>query len=300
MVGKLRRPTDPGNDAPTADARSPHCSPPSSPTPPTEAVVVTPAPTDPPTTPAPAKKKIARRAPRLRPRPLLLRQPTTRAWRRTGSRRAIVVVDRRRAKITMKALLAANNATVNTMLCRVEPLPACRGGRQVPRRPSHHRRPSLRQRPSRRPRRPPSRRAAGHQRRPARSPPAGQHHPRPGRPDHPRRVARRPRGRAIRIAAQQPDPDGRNSLLRPVPDLLRRAPCLARQHRRHQRCPVVRPRGQRPAHSPVQQLRLGPLGVSTPTTTAPLILPVLGLPTLPWPGSPCQPCRPRPFPANRQ
>jgi LysM repeat protein len=123
MVGRLPAP------APTQATLAPSTSAPTTllavvaPTPaPTEAVVVTPAPTDPPTVPpttaAPVQKKAA-------PKSTTTQAPTPTVVQAADSACAltytIVSGDAwssiaSRAKVTMKALLAANNATVNTML----------------------------------------------------------------------------------------------------------------------------------------------------------------------------------------
>jgi len=85
---------------------------------PTEAVAVTPAPTDPPTTPAPVKRKVV-------PKTTTTQAPAPTAARaadNTCSAMYTVVSGdawssiASRAKVTMKALLAANNATTSTML----------------------------------------------------------------------------------------------------------------------------------------------------------------------------------------
>ncbi len=84
---------------------------------PTEAVAVTAAPTDPPTTVA-AKKKAAPKTPTTQAPPPTAAQAADKACATTYT---IVSGDSwssiaSRAKITMKSLLAINNATVNTML----------------------------------------------------------------------------------------------------------------------------------------------------------------------------------------
>ena len=86
--------------------------------PPTEAVVVTAAPTAPPTTAAPAKKKAATKTTTTQAAPPTVAQAADKACALTYT---IVSGDSwssiaSRAKITLKALLANNNATASTML----------------------------------------------------------------------------------------------------------------------------------------------------------------------------------------
>jgi len=85
---------------------------------PTAAVVVTPAPTEPPTTAAAAKKKVATTT---TPAPAPTAAETQSADQACAATYTIVKGDAwssiaSRAKVSMKSLLAANNATVNTLL----------------------------------------------------------------------------------------------------------------------------------------------------------------------------------------
>ena len=172
----------------------------------------------------------------------------------------------------MKSLLAANGATVNTLLLPGKTICLPAG----PLRPAPSA-PSLRRPPSRRttqPKTPTSTHLPQPPRRPAHS---HRRRPTPTRGPRPRRSSAMcgpttSKTRLIRIATRGEQPDSHGPqllLLRPVPDLLHRSQHVAGQHGHHQRRPAVRPTVNATAALALyRNSGWAPWATTTPTSTA--------------------------------